>query len=100
MPDDARLMELTWLSEIEKAARSYGPFSGDSPEERLAIYLLAEGYAESTAPPPTSSGHNFALGTVADPDAKARWQAIERARSGFVVILRITHAGRRPPSRA
>lgn len=93
MPDDARLLELTWLSELEKVSRGYGPFGAHSPEERLAIYLLAHGYAESATGPAPSHGHNFASGPVVDPDAATRWRAIAQIRDGSTVALRVTHAG-------
>lgn len=49
MTTDARIRELELLDQLERAAKDSDPFAGDSPERRLVVHLLAEGYVNDAS---------------------------------------------------
>jgi hypothetical protein len=94
MPDDARLLELTWLAQLEQAtARTFGGYPTDGAERRLLLHLLAEGYATDHQAE-TVIGTRSANADVIRRHAKqARWSATSTVLQGRPVTLTITHAG-------
>lgn len=94
MPDDARLLELEWLSEMERGSpKAVGPHLQDCPERRLAVHLYSMGYAtDPAAPPPGAAGRQHPL-AVKEHFEETKWAGIRNASAGYVVSLAITHAG-------
>jgi GGDEF domain-containing protein len=85
------ILELAWLTELERGpAKTVGPFSGDTPERRLAIHLVAEGFAcELERYQPVEHWTQ-----VEQRAASERWNSIRELRLGKRSIsLSITHAG-------
>jgi len=89
--EDARLLELTWLTELEqRPTKDVGPFFRDTPERRLAIHLLAEGFAINA---------NWQVSSMRDPvEVKdgfeaGKWMAIRSVHHDGPISLAITHAG-------
>lgn len=88
MQDDARILELTWLTELERnSTKHVGPFPNLTPERRLAVHLLAEGLAVDAQ---KLTAESYRLGKAFE---RARWEAMSRVLSGESVELEITHAG-------
>jgi GGDEF domain-containing protein len=84
--DDARVLELTLLTKIERGPTKVGPFLNDTPERRLALHLLTEGLAIASGPKPEGwrmAGHI----------EETRRAAIAAVIDGGEIELAITHAG-------
>lgn len=94
MPDDARLLELTWLTEMERdGSKTAGPFPDDSPERRLAVYLVVHGYAndESQMPVPEEEGRMGKVSSMFEGVLRPLvWQL---RRGGKPTELRLSHRG-------
>ena len=86
MLEDARLLELTWLSQLEKKQEPSLP-SGDCPERRLAVHLLTRGLAVDT------SGPKLYQCAAEEVHRIAQWQGAQNVDRGFSAQLAITHAG-------
>jgi GGDEF domain-containing protein len=88
--EDARILELTWLTELEqRPTKDVGPFASDSPERRLVIHSLAEGFTRT-------AGHemDFQAGfNVRQQFEGEQWNSIRNVYLGAPVTLGITHAG-------
>lgn len=61
MPDDARLLELQWLTEFELGLRTdAGTHEGETPETRLLRYLLEKAYVQDGGRRPLGGFHRVA----------------------------------------
>jgi GGDEF domain-containing protein len=87
--DDARVLELSWLTELERnGGKVIGPLTPDSREHRLAIHLLAEGFVQPRF------GSNIDVYTnLQHLLENQRWDAVRDIFLGTQVPLVITHAG-------
>lgn len=66
-----------------------GPLEGETPDRRLAIHLLMQGFAD---PDMGQGGMDLYTNTKSYLEG-ARWQAIKELRLGRQIRLAITHAG-------
>jgi diguanylate cyclase (GGDEF)-like protein len=87
--DDARVLELRWLTELERKPTKLGPFPADTPERRLAIHLLAEGFVDSTGGAASVPVHTSVLFNLQE----HRELALRQLVQGQEISLVITHAG-------
>lgn len=87
MPDDARLLELTWLSRLEqgRGLPSVGP--GDSRELRLLTYLGDRGYIHQVIGDPARDVRYSSAASLGTVDGSQRDQFMRGTSIG------ITHAG-------
>jgi diguanylate cyclase (GGDEF)-like protein len=90
MLEDARLLELEWLTELE--TKGTMPVTGVIPQQArlLYLYLLARGFAEDCSAPRNTTNDPTLYRQL---EEKNRWMAIRNAAQGVGTLLAITHAG-------
>lgn len=89
--DDARMLELAWLTDIEvHGHKSVGGFPNDCAERRLALHLLARNLAFESHSPPVYTDDPF---TIADQLERSKWASIRNVTFGHQARLLPTHAG-------
>jgi diguanylate cyclase (GGDEF)-like protein len=93
MPD-ARLLELEWLSRLERFDTvGFGPFPRNSIETRLAIYLLTRGYANDVSRFLGPTHPKMEARRIEQRASDAREDLIAHILDGQDFHLRLSHAG-------
>lgn len=94
MPEDARLLELTWLSKLEAAQTiNVGPYLDDSVERRVILHLLREAYVNDELPPVSSSNSGVDMERYKERHELNRWGNIHELLNRQTVRIRIGHRG-------